>query len=136
MRFLLDTNIFIAAFKRNPAVLARMETLRPADLVLSPIVLGELEVGISKSQWPRENRQRLDAVISAIRLEPLTGEVSRAYGRIRSALEREGRVIGAMTSGSRPRRRRWRSPWLRTICGNASGSMDSPWRTGWVPKGR
>ena len=95
MRFLLDTDIFIAALKRDPAVLARMEALRPADLILSPIVLGELEVGIGKSQWPRENRQRLDAVISAIPLEPLTGEVGRAYGRIRSTLEREGRVIGA-----------------------------------------
>jgi tRNA(fMet)-specific endonuclease VapC len=49
MRFLLDTNIFIAAMKGVDVVRERLERTALADLVLSPVVLGELEMGVEKS---------------------------------------------------------------------------------------
>ena len=95
MRYLLDTNVCIAALKHEPRVLERLEALAPEDLILSPVVLGELEVGVQKSQWPERNRQRLDALCKGLPLVPLDGAVAMAYGGIRSQLERAGRVIGA-----------------------------------------
>ena len=46
MHYLLDTNIFIAALKAQPAVRLRLESLPASALVLSPIVLGELKSSI------------------------------------------------------------------------------------------
>jgi tRNA(fMet)-specific endonuclease VapC len=95
MRWLLDTNILIAALKLNPAVLAHLETIDPGDLVLSPIVLGELELGVLKSRWSDRNRKRLDALLANVSLAPLDAAVARAYGRIRADLERAEKIIGA-----------------------------------------
>ena len=45
-RYLIDTNIWSALIRRsNPVVVERFLSLKPEQLVLSPIVLGELEVG-------------------------------------------------------------------------------------------
>lgn len=95
MRWLLDTNILIAALKLNPAVLGRLETIDPGDLVLSPVVLGELELGVVKSRWSERNRKRLDALLANVSLAPLDASVARIYGQIRTDLERAGKIIGA-----------------------------------------
>ena len=59
MRYLLDTNIVIAAMKGNAAVVGRLESTPLANLVLSPVVLGELEFGAEKSAHSERNRARL-----------------------------------------------------------------------------
>jgi len=51
MRYLLDTNIFIAAMKDVDVVRERLERTMLSDLVLSPVVLGELE--LQRSRAPR-----------------------------------------------------------------------------------
>ncbi|OGQ88139.1 MAG: twitching motility protein PilT [Deltaproteobacteria bacterium RIFOXYD12_FULL_56_24] len=95
MRYLLDTNILIAALKQNEAVLARMELVAVSDLILSPVVLGELETGVQKSRWQEQNRFRLDTVIAELPQEPLNAGTSVEYGRLRAALEKGGVPIGA-----------------------------------------
>jgi len=95
MRWLLDTNILIAALKQHPLVLERLEGVSPRDLVLSPVVLGELELGVTKSRWSSANRARLDALIAGVPLVPLDAAAARTYGEIRGALEQAGQVIGA-----------------------------------------
>ena len=95
MRYLLDTNVFIAALKGAPSVRARLDAM-PADaLLLSPVVLGELELGVAKSASPKKNAARLDAVVRELELAPIDAEVSRHYADIRSGLERAGLPIGA-----------------------------------------
>lgn len=51
MRDLLDTNIFIAAMKGVEGVRHKLEHTPASDLVLSPVVLGELEFGVEKSAY-------------------------------------------------------------------------------------
>ena len=51
MRYLLDTNIFIAAMKGQPNVRVALERTQLSDLVLSPVVLGELQLGVEKSAY-------------------------------------------------------------------------------------
>ena len=95
MRWLLDTNIVIAAVKGAPPVRARLEQVLAADVVLSPIVLGELQFGAEKSSYPERNRAKLEKVIEGFPVVALDFASSRIYGRIRKSLERAGQPIGA-----------------------------------------
>jgi tRNA(fMet)-specific endonuclease VapC len=95
MAYLLDTNIIIAAMKGVPGVIDRLEKIPLSALILSPIVLGELEFGAEKSVHVERNRARLASLIENIPAAPLDAESSRHYGRIRADLEKKGTPIGA-----------------------------------------
>lgn len=95
MRHLLDTNIFIAALKGRSEVRTRLQRLPLADLLLSPMVLGELELGVAKSAWPERNRARLADVVQHLTVVPLDAEAAHHYADIRAVLERRGTPIGA-----------------------------------------
>lgn len=94
MRYLLDTNMVIALSK---GVLALQPWLRQCpveDLVLSSIVVAELEYGISKSGRQAHNRRVFDSLLEAFAIVPFDHAAAREYGVLRSALERVGRPIG------------------------------------------
>ncbi|MEN9316922.1 MAG: hypothetical protein RIS35_3315, partial [Pseudomonadota bacterium] len=55
-RYLLDTNIVIAALKGHAGVRNRLEITPLDSLLLSSIVLGELEFGAEKSAQAERNR--------------------------------------------------------------------------------
>jgi len=95
MRYLLDTNMFIAAMKGVDVVRERLERTALADLVLSPVVLGELELGVEKSAHREKNAARLARLVEQLELAPLDARVSRRYAEIRAQLERSGTPIGA-----------------------------------------
>ena len=95
MAYLLDTNIVIAAMKGVPGVIGRLEKIPLSALILSPIVLGELEFGAEKSAHAEKNRARLASLIENIPAAPLDTETSRHYGLIRADLEKNGTPIGA-----------------------------------------
>jgi len=95
MRYLLDTNIFIAALKAVPAARRRLETLPASAILLSPVVLGELETGVEKSAQVERNRARLAAIVASLEVPPLDASVSAAYAQLRSRLEKQGTPIGA-----------------------------------------
>jgi len=95
MRYLLDTNIFIAAMKGEPAVRAKLESIALSDLLISPIVLGELQLGAEKSHYRDKNVARLKSLVEDIELAPLDAAVSAHYAEIRAQLERNGTPIGA-----------------------------------------
>lgn len=95
MRYLLDTNIFIAAMKGVAAVRERLEATPLSDLVLSPVVLGELWLGVEKSQHREKNAARLERLVENLQLLPLDTETSRHYAAIRGELEQMGKPIGA-----------------------------------------
>ena len=94
MAWLLDTNILIAAVKGVPSVRAHLEKVRAVDVLLSPIVLGELEFGAEKSAFPDRNRAKLQTLIHGFTVIALDAATSRAYGQIRHQLERRGLPIG------------------------------------------
>lgn len=95
MAYLLDTNIIIAAMKGVPGVIGRLEKIPLSALILSPIVLGELEFGAEKSAQVEKNRARLASLIENIPAVPLDTETSRHYGLIRADLEKKGTPIDA-----------------------------------------
>lgn len=94
MPWLLDTNILIAISKRDPAVLPNLQRRKAHDLVLSSVVLAEIEYGIAKSARREHNRQVFDAILRNFTVSPFDAQASRHYGEVRAGLERRGRPIG------------------------------------------
>jgi tRNA(fMet)-specific endonuclease VapC len=95
MRYLLDTNVFIAAMKGVARVRERLSAIPAADLVLSPVVLGELEFGVRKSGHREANARRLAAVAGQFEWVALDAAVAMRYGDLRAAFESKGQPIGA-----------------------------------------
>ena len=92
---MLDTDICIYLTRnRNPQVTARFERLRPEQLVMSAITYGELQHGANKSNQRERTLSQLEELIQYIQVESLTAGAAKAYGEIRAALEKQGRVIG------------------------------------------
>jgi tRNA(fMet)-specific endonuclease VapC len=93
-RYMLDTDICIYISKRRPPeVKARFERLKPGQVVMSVITYGELHYGASKSNHRAKALAELDRTIRGIPVEDITSAVSEAYGTIRAALEKQGRII-------------------------------------------
>jgi len=93
--YLLDTNICIYIINKKPqAVIDRIKTLKPSQVKLSSISVGELEYGVSKSQNREKNRIALFDFISAFDILPFDDGDAEIYGLIRATLEKNGEVIG------------------------------------------
>lgn len=95
MRWLLDTNIVIAAMKGRAEVCARLEEIPQTDIVLSTIVLGELAFGAEKSSQQERNRSRIAELAQRLPPVALDADAATHYGHTRAALERAGTPIGA-----------------------------------------
>lgn len=94
MPYLLDTNILIAMSKERPG-LAECLARHPAETVLlSSVVVAEIEFGIAKSARQEHNRRVFDALLRGFRVVAFDAAAAREYGPIRARLEREGRLIG------------------------------------------
>lgn len=95
MRYLLDTNIFIAALKGAAPVRARLAEVPAEALLLSPVVLGELELGVAKSAARERNAARLAAIAGELEVPAIDSGVAQHYADIRAHLERHGTPIGS-----------------------------------------
>jgi tRNA(fMet)-specific endonuclease VapC len=90
-RFLLDTNIVIALFRMEQAVI---EALGQADEVFIPvIVLGELYYGARKSAHPDENADRITDLGKTSSLLSVDEKTAELYGTVKNALRRSGTPI-------------------------------------------
>lgn len=95
MRYLLDTNIFIAALKGAAPVRARLAEVSAEAVLLSPVVLGELELGVAKSAARERNAARLAAIAGELEVPAIDSGVAQHYADIRAHLERHGTPIGS-----------------------------------------
>ena len=90
-RFLLDTNIVIALFARDPGVLRQ---LAEAEEVFVPsIVLGELHYGARKSAQVAANERRIDELAARCSVLACDGETARRYGEAKNLLRAKGRPL-------------------------------------------
>lgn len=94
MRFLLDTNILIAMSKQRPGLAHRLEGISADAILLSSVVVAEIEYGIAKSGRRQHNRRVFDALLSGFRVIAFDAAAARLYGPIRAHLEKRGRLIG------------------------------------------
>lgn len=94
-RYLIDTNVWSHLQRRtSAATTARFAKLHIDQVFLSPIVLGELEVGFLKGDRAAYRRAALDHIVANAQILPIGRGVSAAYALLRTTLEQAGTPIG------------------------------------------
>ena len=94
MNYLLDTNIVIGLSKGRAEARVRLANVPAQAVLLSPVVLCELEFGIAKSQRPEANRAAFALLLANLQVVDFNARVAVHYGRIRAVLEAAGTPIG------------------------------------------
>ncbi len=91
---MLDTNICIYVMRRRPPALRRrLDTLERSEVAVSCVVAAELWAGVMKSQSRLRNEASLVSFLASVTVLDWPASAARAYGLIRSHLERRGTPI-------------------------------------------
>ena len=97
MIYMLDTNICIYIIKRKPqSVINKFKQCSINDVCISSITYAELEYGVSKSDFPHQNKIALIQFLSPIAILPFSDRAAVVYGDVRSRLEKTGTPIGPL----------------------------------------
>jgi tRNA(fMet)-specific endonuclease VapC len=94
--YALDTNSVSYFLKGQGRVAQRLLALAPSKVGLPAIALYELAYGASRSDAPRNLRERLEVLLAALQILPFGEAEARSAARIRLALEKAGQPIGPM----------------------------------------
>ena len=95
MKYLLDTNIIIYFLKNQYPNIKENFKLYPSTSIAIPTpVIAELEYGCRKSNNYEKNISKYRRFINAFEPIAFTSKAAEVYGRIRTELEKEGKVIG------------------------------------------
>ena len=92
---LLDTNVVIAFFNGNNAVLKRIQA-EIDRIALSTLVVADLDYGAKASQKAKENLEKLYRFLDIVRVVPFDLECSKIFGTIKSKLRKLGKPTGEM----------------------------------------
>ena len=90
---LLDTNVVIAFFNGNQAVL-KMIQADIGGIALSSLVVAELDYGAKASQKAKENIEKLHRFVDIVRVIPFDLECAKIFGTIKSKLRKIGKPTG------------------------------------------
>lgn len=94
-RYMMDTDTCIYLKNRRPPTIAeRFRTLHWGEVVISVITFGELYNGALKSKETAAALNNVKRLAERLPVQPLSVEVAKAYASIRSALEKQGNIIG------------------------------------------
>ena len=69
IRVLLDTSAYSAFFRGHPPIETCLQ--KAEEIVLTPIVLGELKAGFARGQHTQKNERELEAFLSSPRVQVL-----------------------------------------------------------------
>lgn len=93
--YLLDTNACIRILNNSSSTLvAQLQQHKPDDVFLCSVVKGELVYGAFRSTHPAKNLRVLQKFFEPFVSFPFDDQCSLIYGRIRSDLTRNGKIIG------------------------------------------
>ncbi len=94
-RYLLDTNIWSALIRRSSQpLIEKFRECTPNQLVLSPIVWGELQLGYFKGDKTPKRKQVIEHIASMVSMLAIDAQVATAYAKLRAQLEHAGTPIG------------------------------------------
>lgn len=94
MRYLLDTNILFALSKERPGLATRLEACPASAILLSSVVVAEIEYGIAKSTRQEHNQRVFDTLLGGFNVVAFDTAAAKKYGPIRAQLEKQGQLIG------------------------------------------
>jgi len=92
--YALDTNTLIYYFKGKGQVAQNLGSVSPQEVLISTIVLFELQVGIAKSTSPQKRSQQLQQLLSRVNVVFFDQDAALSAATIRAQLERQGTPIG------------------------------------------
>ena len=96
VRYLLDTNAASYAInKKNVAVDRHLARVAMAELGISAVTEGELRYGAARS-GSAPLQATVEQFLLGVSIFAWDSDAAKEYGRLRSALEREGRVMGSL----------------------------------------
>jgi tRNA(fMet)-specific endonuclease VapC len=90
-KYLLDTNIIIALFANDSAVVDKLSAIR--HVFVPVIVVGELYYGVSKSLHKQANSLVLEAFVTKNQIVHPDVATAKQYGQIKESLRAAGRPI-------------------------------------------
>jgi len=90
-RFLLDTNIVISIFAKDPQIHNRIANV--AEIFVPCIVIGELYFGAHKSVKIQENIARIDEFALSNTILSCNAETAKRYGDIKNRLKDKGHPL-------------------------------------------
>ena len=93
--YLLDTNIWIAFLRGEPAVVNHLRVLDVSQVAVCSMVKAELFFGARKSQRVSHNLGHFRALLDPFVSLPFDDRAAEHYGLIRATLEAAGTPIGA-----------------------------------------
>jgi tRNA(fMet)-specific endonuclease VapC len=94
--YLLDTSAVSLLMRGDHGYARKIVSVPMASLKISAITEGELRFGLAKR--PEAKRLHLAAKEFLRRVDALDwdGDAARCYGKLRAAMEKEGKVMGAL----------------------------------------
>jgi tRNA(fMet)-specific endonuclease VapC len=93
---MLDTNIVGHLLNLHPAVVRRVTNASMASLCISAITAGELLFGLAKRPDAVRLHRAVEAFLRRVDVLPWGRDAATRYGGVRAALERDGKVLGAL----------------------------------------
>jgi len=94
MRYLLDTNICIAAMRNHAGVVAHMSGQAPDACAISTITSYELYTGVKKCNDPAREGAKVAILLTTVRELPFDSYAAQEAATIRALLELRGQAIG------------------------------------------
>jgi tRNA(fMet)-specific endonuclease VapC len=94
--YVLDTNTLIYYFKGQGQVTQNLINTPAESIIISTIVVFELQVGIAKSNSPTKRIQQLQQLLSKVQQVDFDREMAISAATIRAQLEQQGTPIGPM----------------------------------------
>ena len=91
LRLLLDTNIVIALFAEEVAVLQQLS--QAMEVFLPSIVMGELYYGAAKSARAKENVERVNELAARSAILVCDAETAQFYGQVKNQLRAKGKPL-------------------------------------------
>lgn len=96
MRYLLDTNILVYAYKNLGSCRRKLDAQEPQRICICPLNLYELSVGIAKSQQPQALQLFMNDMLQRYTQIAFDNGAASEAARVRGTLERLGTPIGPM----------------------------------------
>ena len=94
MKFLLDTNICIAAMRGRASAVSRLAAHAPGECAVSSVTAYELFTGVAKCIEPERESAKVTRLLSAVQVLPFDETAARRAASVRAELEAAGNVCG------------------------------------------
>lgn len=93
MKYLLDTDTLSFVLRGEGNVEKHFRSVRPSEVCTSPIVVGEIELGLARRS-NRKLKRLSNRLLEILRIVPYEREAARQYGTLAAKLLDDGIPIG------------------------------------------